>query len=97
VKIRALIGLWLGFNQPVKPCLRSGCVANPFVEELRQELQTALDGQPLAPDAPFLDNMTVGDYLDLADSARAELWERWTTQETSAWREGDVYTDAILA
>jgi len=71
--------------------------ANPFVEELRQELQTALGGQPLAPDAPFLDNMTVGDYLDLADSVRAELWELWTTQETSAWREVDVYADAIPA
>lgn len=76
---------------------RSLSEVDPFVEKLRQELHTALGGQPLMPDAPFLDNMTVSEYLDLSDRARAELWEQWTAQEASVWQEVDVNADAIPA
>lgn len=67
------------------------------VEQLRREVLAALDGQSLAADEPFLDNLTVGDYLDLPDSERAHLWGRWTADADLSWEEVDVRADALLA
>jgi hypothetical protein len=67
------------------------------VEQLRREILAALDGQLLASDEPFLDNLTVGDYLDLPDAERAHLWDRWTADADLSWEEVDVRPDALLA
>ena len=67
------------------------------VEQLRREILAALDGQLLAPDEPFLDDLTVGDYLNLPDAERAHLWDRWTAESDLAWEEVDVRADALLA
>ena len=56
-----------------------------IVDQLRQELLAALDGRPLTPEEPFPDNMTLGDYLDLPDTERAGLWDRWTTDAGVSW------------
>jgi hypothetical protein len=48
------------------------------VEQLRQEILAALDGRLLAADEPFLDSLTLSDYLDLPDAERAHLWDKWT-------------------
>lgn len=45
--------------------------AQSDVMELRREILAALDGQPLAPDDLFVDNLTVGDYLALPDNDSA--------------------------
>ena len=67
------------------------------VEQLRREILAALDGQLLAPDEPFLDHLTVGDYLDLPEAERAHLWERWTAESDLSWEEVDVRADALPA
>lgn len=67
------------------------------VEQLRQEILAALDGQLLAPNEPLLDNLTVGEYLDLPDAERAHLWDRWTEDADLSWEEVDVRADALPA
>jgi hypothetical protein len=67
------------------------------VEQLRREVLAALDGQSLAPDDPFLDNLTVGDYLDLPDAERAHLWDTWSANAGLSWKEVDVHADALPA
>lgn len=67
------------------------------VEQLRREILAALDGQLLASDEPFLDNLTVGDYLDLPDAERAHLWDKWTANADLSWEEVDVRPDALPA
>lgn len=67
------------------------------VEPLRLEILVALDGQLLAPDEPFLDDLTVSDYLNLPDAKRAHLWDRWTADVDLSWEEVDVRTDALPA
>lgn len=47
------------------------------VERLRVEIRQALAGAKLSPDEPFLGNLTLGEYLDLPDDKRAELWDEW--------------------
>lgn len=67
------------------------------VEQLRREVLAALDGQLLAPDDLFLDNLTVGDYLDLPDAERAHLWDTWTADAGLLWEEVDIRADALPA
>jgi hypothetical protein len=56
-----------------------------IVDQLRQELLAALDGRPLTPEVSFLDNLTLGDYLDLPATERARLWDRWATDAGVSW------------
>jgi hypothetical protein len=51
--------------------------ARVAVEQLRAEVQKALAGTSLSPDEPFLENLTLGQYLDLPDEKRAQLWDEW--------------------
>ena len=43
-------------------------------ERVRAEVIQALTGQSLSPDEPFVDDLTLGQYLDLPDDERARLW-----------------------
>jgi len=52
--------------------------ARVSVERLRAEVAQALGGQRLSPDAPFLGDLTLRQYLDLPDEERARLWEAET-------------------
>jgi hypothetical protein len=68
--------------------------------ELRQEMLAALGGRLLTPDDPFLDDLTLGDYLSLPDAERARLWDRRATDaadEATSWEEVDVRADALPA
>jgi hypothetical protein len=49
--------------------------ARASVELLRAEVQQALPGTNLSPDEPFLENLTLGQYLDLPDDKRAQFWD----------------------
>ena len=71
--------------------------ADGAVDQLRHELLAALNSRPLAQDDPFLDDMTVGEYLELSDAARAELWDRLTINKAVSWQEVDVHDDALPA
>ena len=51
--------------------------ANKNVEEFRQELLEELGGQPFSSDDPFLDGLTLGQYLDLPEVEHA----KWLTRQ----------------
>ena len=52
--------------------------ANRTVAELKQELLVELGGEPLSSDEPFLDGLTLGQYLELSEAERAKLWDKWS-------------------
>jgi len=67
----------------------------PSVEQLQKEILATLDGQFMAPDEPFLNNLTVGEYLNLPDVERGHLWDKWTATTDLLWEEVDVHPDAL--
>lgn len=52
--------------------------ANRTVEQLKEELLAELGGKPLSSDEPFLDGLTLGQYLELSEAERAKLWDEWS-------------------
>ena len=80
-----------------RPLSRSLLTDQSVVEALRQEIVAALDGRLLTPDDPFLDNLTLGDYLDLPDADRARLWDKLAADKAVSWGEVDVHADALPA
>ena len=79
---------------PNRPSFRDLPKSQSVVDQLRQEITVAVDGRLPAPDDPFLDNLTLGDYLDLPDTDRTRLWENWTAEEAVSSEESDVHTGA---
>ena len=67
------------------------------VEQLRQEVINALGGKPLSPDTPFLNGLTLGEYLDLPDAEQAKLWEKWGEIDLEKLEEVEVQPDAVPA
>ncbi len=53
--------------------------ARASAEQLRIDVLQALGNQPLPPDTPFLDDLTLDQYLNLPDDDRAQLWDNRTT------------------
>ena len=66
-------------------------------ERVRAEVIQALAGQRLSPDEPFVDDLTLGQYLDLPDDERARLWNAWADTELDSIEERDVRSDAMPA
>jgi len=71
--------------------------AHKSVEQLRIEVINALGGKPLSPDTPFLDGLTLGEYLDLPDAEQAKLWEKWGNIDLEELEEVEVKPDAVPA
>ncbi|RKU09971.1 hypothetical protein C6501_14255 [Candidatus Poribacteria bacterium] len=71
--------------------------ANQNVEELRQELLEELGGQPLSPNEPFLNGLTLGQYLELPEEERAKLWDQWSKVAIEELDELEVRPDAMSA
>mgnify|MGYP003382791368 CR=1 FL=1 len=82
---------------PTKPTSRALLKDKSVIDQLRQEMAATLDGRLLAPGDPFLDNLTLGDYLDLPDAERARLWDTWVTDASVSWEKVDVRADALPA
>ena len=76
---------------PVRPLTQ----ARRSAEALKQELLEGLRGEPLSPDEPFLEAMTLEEYLNLPDAERARLWEAWAEEDIDAIEEVDVRADAM--
>ena len=68
-----------------------------FLAQLREEIAVAYGGGFLSPDEPLLDDLTLGDYLDLSEAERAQLWEKWEQESDVSWEEVDVQADALPA
>ncbi|MCZ6678562.1 MAG: hypothetical protein O7E52_15100 [Candidatus Poribacteria bacterium] len=71
--------------------------AHKSVEQLRIEVMQALGGKPLSPNTPFLDGLTLGEYLDLPDAEQAKLWEKWGNVDLEELEEVEVKPDAVPA
>jgi len=80
---------------PLPP--RSLDEARAVVEQVRQEVVQALAGQLLSPDEPFVDDLTLGQYLDLLDEERARLWNAWADIDLNSLEERDVRSDTLPA
>ena len=55
----------------------------------------ALGGQLLSLGEPFLGELTLGQYLELPDDERSQLWDVWAEIETEELEELDVHPDAM--
>jgi len=71
--------------------------AQVAVERLRAEVLQALQGQRLSPNEPFLEGLTLGEYLALPDVERKRLWAAWTEVALDHLEEKDVRPDATPA
>ena len=71
--------------------------AEQTVEQLKQELLSELDKQPLSLDEPFLDGFTVGQYLELSEAEREKLWDEWSEVALEDLEEVEVHPNALLA
>lgn len=71
--------------------------AQAAIERVREKVTQALAGQLLAPDEPFVGDLTLGQYLSLPDEARARLWEAWADGNLHQLEERDVRPDAVPA
>jgi hypothetical protein len=56
----------------------------------------ALGEEPLWSDEIFLEELTLGRYLDLSEE-RAHLWEAWAREDWETSEEVDVRLDAVPA
>jgi len=71
--------------------------ARAAIERVREKVTQALAGQLLAPDEPFVGELTLGQYLNLPDEVRARLWEAWANGDLYTLEERDARPDAIPA
>ena len=71
--------------------------ARAAVEQVRTEVLQALGDKPLSPEEPFLDDLTLGAYLELSDDDRARRWEEWAEVDLEELEELDVRADAVPA
>lgn len=65
--------------------------------DLKHEILAGKSGSLLAPDEPFLDDLTLDEYLALPEIERARLWDSWSDDQVEAWGEVDAKPDAIPA
>ena len=71
--------------------------AQAAIERVREKVTQALAEQLLAPDEPFVGDLTLGQYLNLPDEARARLWEAWADGNLHQLEERGVRPDAVPA
>ena len=76
---------------------RQGDQAVAVVERMREEVRRVLGGQLLSQSEPFLGELTLGQYLELPDDERGQLWDVWAEIETEELEELDVHPDAMPA
>lgn len=77
------------------PPARTVGEAMATVEAFRGEVLAALDGQPLSPDEPFLEGLTLGQYEALSDDLKADLWNEWAEIDLMELGEIEVRPDVL--
>lgn len=65
------------------------------VTQLQIEVKQALAGQHLLAETPFLGDLTLGQYLNLPENERSQLWEDWTKLELEELEERDIKIDPM--
>ena len=71
--------------------------ARKTVKQLQQEVLQPLSGKLLSPDEPFLEGLTLGEYLDLPEVEQAKLWDKWAFLSLEELEEVEVRPDAVPA
>jgi hypothetical protein len=71
--------------------------ARVSVEHTQAAVQAALGNERLLSDMPFVDALTLGQYLNLLDDRRAQLWDKWAGLNFADAEEQDVRSDALPA
>jgi len=77
--------------------MRTETQAEETRSRLKQEILADLGGELLPPDAMFLGNMTLGEYLALSNEEKDTLWEAWAGVDLMELDEREVGPDALLA
>ncbi len=71
--------------------------ARKTVKQLQQEVLQALSGQLLSPDEPFLEGLTLREYLEFPEAEQAKLWDKWAEISLEELEEVEVRPDAVPA
>ncbi len=71
--------------------------AHETVKQLQQEVLQMQGGQLLSPDEPFLEGLTLREYLDLPEAEQAKLWNKWGDISLEELEEVEVQPDAVPA
>ena len=79
-----------------QPSARPHGQAQASAARLQAEVLAAL-GEPLAPDEPFLGNLTLDQYHALPDEEKAHLWDKWADLDLMDLEEQEVAPDALPA
>ncbi len=71
--------------------------ARASVEYTRAAVGAALGNERLSPDTPFINELTLGQYFDLPDDRRAQIWDTWGGPDLADTEERDARSDALSA
>jgi hypothetical protein len=64
--------------------------ARASIEYTRVAARAAWGNERLSPDTPFLGALTLGQYLNLPDDRRAQLWDTWASLNLADSEEQDA-------
>lgn len=85
--------------EPERPATVELRLTPADIEAIQAEIIEAFGNEPLSPHEPFLGGLTLGEYFDLPDEERQQLWDEWSGG--SGWldniEEVDVPPTAIPA
>ena len=70
---------------------------NQIVQDLKEELLEVVGEQPISSDETFLGGFTLGEYLELSEEERDELWDQWSVTDITELEEIKVHSDALPA
>ena len=71
--------------------------ARKTVKQLQQEVVQTLGDKLLSPDEPFLEGLTLGEYLEFPEAEQAKLWDKWAEISLEELEEVEVRPDAVPA
>ena len=80
----------------IQPAARTIDQAQDSVARLRAEVLTTVR-EPLAPDEPFLGELTLDQYHALPDEEKAHLWDKWADLDLMNVEEQEVAPGALPA
>ncbi len=69
----------------------------PELDDLRAQVMAALGNRPLTPDEPFMNGLTIGEYLALSNEEEDTLWEQLADVDLLDIDEVEVMPDAVFA
>lgn len=79
------------------PSVRTMAQMKASVQQLQTEVFAIINQQPLPPTAPFLGELTLGQFLDLPEAEKARLWEEWADEDLMELTEREVAPNALPA